>query len=315
MAARWQQSDVSGRFHANEQPIDRAIVTVAARQKQLIRLGQLEQLGLGCRVIQHRARQGRLHRTHSGVYATHPPPYSPHQLYLAAVYACGPASFLSDLPAASLHGLTEPAPLPAHVTNAKGAGRSRRAITVHRRKLDPRDTTSRFAIPCTSIARTIIDCAHAAGAEGTEQLIMAADSKQALNRRRLEELAIEHRTRPGIGHILALISDDPVELRSKNERRMFSICRQFGVQLPLCNQRIELSPTRHFIADFCWPDLRLIVEADSWRWHGGRLASESDADRDQLLAIAGWQVVHFTRDQILKRRGETGRRLVALTRR
>lgn len=93
---------------------------------------------------------------------------------------------------------------------------------------------------------------------------------------------------------------------------MFSICRTFGIPLPLCNHRIETAG-RTFFADFCWPDLHLIVEADSWRWHGGRLASESDADRDQLLSINGWRVVHFTRNQIRHHRSTTGHRLAALT--
>jgi very-short-patch-repair endonuclease len=56
------------------------------------------------------------------------------------------------------------------------------------------------------------------------------------------------------------------------------------------------------------------VEADSWRWHGGRLASEGDRDRDQLLSIAGWRVVRFTRDQILHHALEVGRRIDALIR-
>ena len=141
---------------------------------------------------------------------------------------------------------------------------------------------------------------------------MAADSAQLLDRSRLEELAQGTPRRPGTGHILALITDDPVELRSRNEIRMRSICREYDIPLPLCNHRIDL-PGRTFIADFCWPDLRLIVEADSWRWHGGRLATESDADRDQLLSIAGWRVIHFTRDQIRHRRPLVGQRLAALT--
>lgn len=101
--------------------------------------------------------------------------------------------------------------------------------------------------------------------------------------------------------------------RAKNERRVLAICREFGVRLPVVNHRIELGE-RTFFADFCWPEFRLIVEADSWRWHGGRTANESDRDRDQLLSVAGWQVVHFTRDQIVHKRAQTGHRLVALTR-
>ncbi|MEO7197474.1 MAG: DUF559 domain-containing protein [Solirubrobacterales bacterium] len=81
--------------------------------------------------------------------------------------------------------------------------------------------------------------------------------------------------------------------------------------IPQANYRIEVSG-RTFYADFCWPELRLIVEADSWRWHGGRSASESDANRDQLLSIAGWKVVHFTRDQIMAHPRLTGERLEAL---
>ena len=111
---------------------------------------------------------------------------------------------------------------------------------------------------------------------------------------------------------LSLVAESPRELRSKNERRMFGICREYGIPLPLTNRKIETAG-RTFIADFLWPERRLIVEADSWRWHGGRRANESDKDRDQLLAIAGYLVVHFTRDQIKHARAETGRRLVALT--
>lgn len=141
---------------------------------------------------------------------------------------------------------------------------------------------------------------------------MAADASRKLNRGRLEALTAAHGGQPGIPRLLSLITDDPVETRSRNERRLFSICREFGVPLPKVNHRIEAAG-RTFIADFCWPELRLIVEAQSWRWHGGRSAAESDADRAQLLAMAGWIVVEFTRAQIKNGRGETGRRLLALT--
>jgi very-short-patch-repair endonuclease len=93
---------------------------------------------------------------------------------------------------------------------------------------------------------------------------------------------------------------------------MLEICRRFGVPEPLVNHPIRVGG-RQFYADFCWPELSLIVEADSWRWHGGRLAGESDADRDQVLSMAGWRVVHFTRDQIKSEVDRTGHRLLILT--
>ncbi len=198
------------------------------------------------------------------------------------------------------------------ITNAGGSGRSRPGIKVHRRTIDSRDASIRQGIPCTSPARTVIDCASVLGAEGTEDLIMAADSLRMLNRHRLEELAHLHRSRPGVRHVLALIIDDPVEARSVNERRMRSICREFEVPQPLVNHPIRVGE-RQFIADFCWPDLNLIVEVDSWRWHGGRQANEDDADRGQILATVSWNVVRFTRDQIKRERERTGLRLRAIS--
>lgn len=311
MSGGWQKSEPYVRFSANDQSLEAAIGRIAEQQKQLVRLDQLITVGLGRRAAQQRAASGRLHRLHAGVLATHGPPYSPHQQYLAAVLACGQGSLLSGFCSAAVFSLIESFPKVPEVTNEMGNGRSRRGIKVHRSVVDPRDATRRHGIPCTSVQRTIIDCAYRAGLEGTEDLILAADAAGLLNRSRLDELADENRGRPGIAHVLALITDDPVELRSRNEQRMFSICRQFGIPLPLCNHRIETAG-RTFIADFCWPELRLIVEADSWRWHGGRLASEADAERAQLLAIAGWRVVRFTRDQIRHHRSAVGERLAAL---
>lgn len=308
MAGGWSESEVFVRKRA----IDHSIGRFAAGQRQVVRLDQLVAAGLGPRAVQVRAEAGQLHRLHRGVYATHGPPYTLHQQYLAAVYACGGRSLLAGFCAAAILSLVDSFPREPEVTNSSGAGRGRPGINVHRSTIHPRDATIRQGIPCTSVARTIIDCAHRAGLEGTEEMVMAADSAGILNRARLEVLADERRGRPGVAHVLALITDDPVELRSRNERRMFSICRERGIPLPLCNHRIEVAG-RTFIADFCWPALRLIVEADSWRWHGGRLASEADADRGQLLAVGGWRVVHFTRDQIRHKRTETGDRLAALT--
>ena len=289
-----------------------AIADLARRQKQMLRSDQLAAIGLGPRGVQARAAKGQLHRLHAGVYASHGPPFSFQQHCLAAVYACGADTLLSGFCSAAIFSLHEGLPDVPEVTNASGKGRSRPRVHVRRSVVDPRDATRRDGIPCTSVARTIIDCAFRAGPEGTEDLIMAADAARLLDHSRLRELADERRGRPGTAHVLAVITDDPAELRSRNEARMRAICRARGVPLPLCNHRIEIAG-RTFFADFCWPELRLIVEADSWRWHGGRLASEYDADRHQLLSVAGWRVVHFTRDQIRHHAYTVGERLTALT--
>ena len=253
-----------------------------------------------------------LHRVHPGVFCLHPPPLSRHQRLLAAVTACGAGTCLSDLSAAWHLSIAESAPDAVHVCNRSRTGRSLSGIVVHQRTVFRRDVLKLDGIWCTSPARTIIDCAASVSQELLEDLLMAADAKRSLDRARLEKLVEERRGQPGMRKLRELITGDPAVTRSENERRMLRICRRFRVPEPLVNHPIRVGQ-RLFYADFCWPELELIVEADSWRWHGGRLAGESDADRDQLLSMAGWQVVHFTRDQIKREGDRTGRRLLMLT--
>lgn len=311
MAGDWSSGSDMRQLRTNRSR-DAAILGIASGQRQLIRAEQLVGLGLSRSGITHRRRAGRLFIVLRSVYATHPPPYDRFQRWLAAAYGCGPGSIVSDFPAAALLGMLERPPQSVHVTNSSGAGRGLRGVVVHRRAVDRRDRWVRHGIPCSSPARTLVDLAPAVPLEALEDLLMAADAARILDRRRLDELLTERRGQPGTRRLLHLVSDDPAETRSVNERRVMAICRQFGVTRPLVNHRVHVGG-RTFYADFCWPELRLVVEADSWRWHGGRLAGESDADRDQLLAVAGWRVVHFTRDQIMLGAERTGRRLVALT--
>lgn len=182
--------------------LESAIERVACRQKLLIRLDQLVALGMRPRTVSARVAARRLFRVHRSVFALHPPPYSDLQRYLAAVFACRPHSLLSDLSSAHLLRMMDSPPATTDVTVTAGRRSSRAGITVHRRVIEHRDQSSLHGIPCTSAARTVIDCAHALGEEGTEDLIMAADSLGILRRHRLEELALQRAGRPGMRHVL-----------------------------------------------------------------------------------------------------------------
>jgi len=218
----------------------------------------------------------------------------------------------SDLSCAHLLELTDQPPSLIHVSSAEDRGRRLDGVVHHRRSIARPDFLIVRGIPCTGAARTIVDCAGSLPVEELERLLMAADASGKLNRRRLEELLAAAPGRRGTRALRHLVGDDPVDTRSENERRMLRICRRFGVAEPLVNHPIPIGD-RTFIADFCWPELRLIVEADSWRWHGGRLATESDTDRGQLLSAAGWKVVHFTRNQIRHSPEIVATRLLTLT--
>ena len=55
-----------------------------------------------------------------------------------------------------------------------------------------------------------------------------------------------------------------------------------------------------FEADACWPGNRLVIELDSYDYHGGRMYFERDARRDYQLKCAGYSVIRLTHHMILE---------------
>jgi very-short-patch-repair endonuclease len=290
---------------------ERRIVQLASRQRQIVTSTQLVEAGFAARTVRDRAAAGRLFRLFPGTWAVHPPPHSPEQIALAAVLACGGESVVSSLSAAFLLGMRKAAPAVVHVTNPTGAGRKIDGVVAHRGTVAPVDRSVRRKVPCTTAARTIVDLAAVLGPEELEEALLAADAKRLLNRRRLGELLEQHRGARGIARLRRILGHERVDTRSRPERRLLVLCRSAGLRPPRANFRIRVG-ARSFVADLCWPELRLIVEADGWRWHGGRRASERDRDREGLLAAEGWETIRFTREAIIGRPDETVERLRAI---
>ena len=243
---------------------------------------------------------------HSGVYSLSPPPLSDDARVMAAVLACGPGSFASDTACAWLFALVAAAPAPIDVTNGGGAGTSRAGIRVHRRRLESSDTTARRGIPCCTPTRLVADSAATLQAPQLEQMLLVASSRGWIDQGRLHELANEAGRR-GSRRLRTVLGLDVVTIRSPVEIAFRRVCRSIG-ESPRVNEPIQVAG-RRFEADFHWPELRLVVETDGYAFHGSRSRANADRDRDQILAMAGWVVHRFTRDQIVNATDEVARRL------
>lgn len=127
------------------------IERIAGRQLHLITLHQLGTAGMPASTIRDGVGSGRLFRMHDGVYATHSPPHTQEQRWLAAVLACGRGSMLSDWPAVAHWGIATDVPtVVPHVTVPGSRGRTLGGIAVHRRGVvDPRDFALKDSIPIT----------------------------------------------------------------------------------------------------------------------------------------------------------------------
>jgi very-short-patch-repair endonuclease len=77
--------------------------------------------------------------------------------------------------------------------------------------------------------------------------------------------------------------------RSVLERHFLRLCRRHRIPDPEVNVRIG-----PYEVDLFWREARVIVEADGWRYHGGRVAFEADRARDARLKARGYEVLRFT---------------------
>ena len=157
----------------------------------------------------------------------------------------------------------------------------------------------------TPLSRTIVDLAD---------VVSARTLRQVLERTEILRLDCNPAPIPGrrgYGRLARALAEHRPALsftRSQLERVFLAICREAGLPKPLANATID-----GMEVDFCWPERRLVVEIDSWKFHGGRTAHRRDRRRSTALLLVGWTVVRFTdedveldRDYILATLAKTG---------
>ncbi len=104
--------------------------------------------------------------------------------------------------------------------------------------------------------------------------------------------------------LLAARLERPRWLQSEFERRLFSLLRAAGVPLPVPQFEVVLPAGRRAFLDFAWPEVRLAVEADSYRHHASRVDWARDHTRNNLLVALGWRILPVTWEEMVDRPDE-----------
>jgi very-short-patch-repair endonuclease len=294
---------------------DAALGQLAARQHGVVSLAQLRGLGICRSTAQKRVAAGRLHCVHHGTYAVGHPLLTREGRYMSAVLACGPDAVLSHRSAAALAGLREDLRETIDVTAPNRRGRIPRGIAAHRDgALASADRAKVDGIPCTSVARTLLDLAAVVPTWEVRKAISEAEVLGSLDRDAVRRLIKRSRGWRGVARLRTLLDElDPATkvTRSELERRFLRLCRDAGLPRPEVNTRLGL-PGFAIEPDFLWREPRLIVEADGRRFHDTASAFERDRRRDQRLMRAGWRVVRCTWRQVVDEPGELARTLRAI---
>jgi very-short-patch-repair endonuclease len=186
-------------------------------------------------------------------------------------------------------------------------------ITVHRvLTLDAVDITVVDAIPTTTPTRTMIDLAAVVSPDIVEEALDDALRRRlttiARLRWRLSELG--RKGRPGIAVIRRLVdarSNGGGIPQSVLETRLLRLIGRARLPAPECQYRIREGGRLVAVVDFAYPEARLAIEADGFRWHSGRARWEHDLRRRNELMRLGWRVFHVTATDIEQRGHETVR--------
>jgi hypothetical protein len=276
------------------------VAALAARQYGVVSTAQLRTCGLTRAAIGHRLRVGRLARLYRGVYAVGHGVLVAEGRRLAAVLAGGLAAVLSHRSGGRQWSVWPGDGPIVHITRPGGSRRGPPGVWVHVGPLEPSDVCIRDGIPCTTLARTLVDCAADATSNELRRMVNAAMRLPEYDQREVDaQLA---RGRPGTAALRAeLVRRHPDGARTKSEFEELALplIHAAGLARPLINEWFDDLKNE---VDLVWMDEKVAVEWDSREFHDDDDdAFEHDREQSAELTSLGWIVLRFTWRQLTQR--------------
>jgi hypothetical protein len=257
--------------------------------------------------------QGRLLRVAPEVYLVAGAPDSWHQQ--ATIATASTAGWLSHRAAAALWQLDGFQQQEIEVLTAKGRRHERRGdwLVHETRRFRAVDLTEVDGVPCTTVARTILDLPAVAHITPIGQALDNACNRwpEMLDLVGQRFLELGGRGRSGT-RILRMMLEERTGTRrfaqSGFESRTQRLVQAVGLPVPVLQHEVRDGSFAAYL-DLAWPRVLWAIECDSLAWHSGKKMHESDRQRRRHLKRLGWDLVEVTWDDVTKRRDTTAREL------
>lgn len=211
----------------------------------------------------------------------------------AAVWSCD--GLLAAESALAWHGIFREPPQDFQPSVIIGKGRPTllNCRVIRSTTLTRSDRTSLRGLATTSIPRSLLDAAAVLPLPQLERIL-----DDALITKRTTIQQIESRLDLANGgrntrNLRALVNErrqGRMLTRSKAEQGVKAMLAEFSGPKPILQFQIRTAQGRKFELDLAWPEFRVAIEIDGFRWHGGRSDWKRDLERDRLLALEGWNV-------------------------
>ncbi len=213
---------------------------------------------------------------------------------MAAVLACGEGALLSGGAAAYLLGILKGRPPAPEVATP----RRRRLEGIETHRTAREDATLWRGIPVTTVARTLVDLAGALRAEDLARACHEAGVRHHTTPAQVEAVLARRPNAPGATRLRAVLRGDVHVTLSRLESRFLELLREAGLELPRTNR-----PAGTHRVDCRWPEHRLTVELDSYRFHNSRHSWEQDRRREREARARGDDFRRYAWDDVFERPG------------
>jgi very-short-patch-repair endonuclease len=219
----------------------------------------------------------------------------------AAALAC-PGAVISHRSAAALLGIREVAPAVVDLIPPEQHGRKIDGIKAHRAPFPgPSELRLVHGIPCTTVARTIVDLAGVHGVQQMRKTVEMAATKGVLDLDAVDAVLANGPKRRGAPALRGVLDEwRPVAetakhatVRSLFEAKLLPLIAKAQLPIPKVNAPVRTAEAVLEV-DLLWPDHRFAVEADSRRHHAIEVAFERDRKRDRDLLAAGYGVLRVS---------------------
>jgi very-short-patch-repair endonuclease len=272
--------------------VERRVAELAGRAHGVVTRTELRRAGITKAEIDGRLRTGSLIAVFRGVYRVGYRSPSVEARYLAAVKAAGKGAVLSGLAAAHLFGLVKGKAPPPEVS-APTAPRIK-GVKTRRRRLERRHMTVWGGIPVTTVPRAVIDLSSLLSLDELSRAFHEANVRYRTTPAQVEA-AMKGRI-SGAANLRRVLRGDTHITLSELERVFRRLLLGGGLDLPETNR-----PAGGRYVDCRWPQHKLTVELDSYRYHNTRHAWEQDRAREREAYARGDQFRRYTYGDVTER--------------
>lgn len=257
------------------------------RHDGVITLAQAQLCGLSRNAVQRRVRSGRWLRCSPGVFFADDRPFTDAARIRAAVWAYGSRATASGLAAAWWHEVTRFAPETVEVTVPRVSNHRRRPGTrLRRRDLDPHDVVERDNLRVTALPLTVVE---AATRRGGGAKLMDHALQRHLDLAQLWRAHLRNKGRHGSPAARRLLRAAQDGARSEAERLLLKLLRAAG----LTGWKVNY-PVAGYKVDVAFVEARVAIEVDGWAFHTDSNVFQIDRERQNAIALSGWNVLRFT---------------------